>query len=48
LAQSADFSAIHLKQIPELPPASPPTPKTPSAPRLGLYEMFLDGKGRVK
>jgi hypothetical protein len=45
LAQDADFTAVHLQQLPALPAAAPPLPKTPAVEGLGLHDLFL-GQGR--
>jgi type IV secretory pathway TraG/TraD family ATPase VirD4 len=41
LAQDADFTAVHLQQLPSLPAAVPPPPKKPAVEGIGLHEMFL-------
>src|SRR5262249_45479312 len=45
LAQSADFTAVHLQEVPALPKAVPPPPKMPDVEGLALHDLFLQGGG---
>ncbi len=46
LAQDADFTAVHLQQLPALPAAVPPPPRQSSSEGLGLHDMFVNGGSR--
>ena len=41
LAQDADFTAVHLQEVPTLPVVAAPAPKVPAVEGIGLHELFL-------
>src|SRR5262249_10561653 len=45
LAQSAEFTAVHLQEVPALPKALPPPPKAPAIEGIGLHDLFVNGPG---